>query len=455
MHRYALVVIDMQRGFLDASSPLFIPGAADTVPACARAIDCCHRAGVPVVFAVRHYRADGSDVERARYDVWARGGRPLSETCPPSMSDAWPEEFHRADTDYVIVKPRFSAFFHTELDLILRRLGVDTVLLAGTTTPNCIRSTFYDALSLDYDAAVLSDCTSSVTPAVQAANLADMQRVGGQVLTAEELEQIEQRLDLLHKLKRKYGASVEDVLAFLEQARSQLDEIEFASDRIERLRAQLAKQDAEVQQAGLALREARKRAAVELEKRIQTELSQLDMPKVQFQCQFEEQKPQETGLDLVRFLMSANVGEALRPMAKVASGGELARIMLAMKNVLAEQDAIPTLIFDEVDAGVSGRAAQKVAEKLWAVAQAGKQVLCVTHLPQIAAMADRQYTVEKRVEGGRTYTRVHLLDEDGRVQELARLVGGAAITETTLAGARELLATALSRKERDLGCGQR
>ena len=142
MHRYALVVIDMQRGFLDASSPLFIPGAADTVPACARAIDCCHRAGVPVVFAVRHYRADGSDVERARYDVWARGGRPLSETCPPSMSDAWPEEFHRADTDYVIVKPRFSAFFHTELDLILRRLGVDTVLLAGTTTPNCIRSTF-------------------------------------------------------------------------------------------------------------------------------------------------------------------------------------------------------------------------------------------------------------------------------------------------------------------------
>ena len=167
MHKYALVVIDMQRGFLDPSSPLYIAGAADTVPACARAIDCCHRAGVPVVFAVRHYRADGSDVERARYDVWAKGGKPLSEMCPASMSDAWPEEFRRAPADYVIVKPRFSAFFHTELDLILRRLGVDTVLLAGTTTPNCIRSTFYDALSLDYDAVVLSDCTSSVTPAVQ------------------------------------------------------------------------------------------------------------------------------------------------------------------------------------------------------------------------------------------------------------------------------------------------
>ena len=190
MHKYALVVIDMQRGFLDPSSPLYIAGAADTVPACAQAIDCCHRAGVPVVFAVRHYRADGSDVERARYDVWAKGGKPLSEMCPASMSDAWPEEFRRAPADYVIVKPRLSAFFHTELDLILRRLGVNTVLLAGTTTPNCIRSTFYDALSLDYDAVVLSDCTSSVTPAVQQANLADMQRVGGRIMTAADLEQL-------------------------------------------------------------------------------------------------------------------------------------------------------------------------------------------------------------------------------------------------------------------------
>ena len=264
--------------------------------------------------------------------------------------------------------------------------------------------------------------------------------------SAEELEQIEERLDVLHKLKRKYGASVAEILQFLAQARAQLDEIEFASDKIERLRKQLIVLDGETTKAGLSLRSVRQRAAAELEQRIQSELSQLDMPKVRFQCQFEEQKPQETGLDLVRFLMSANVGESLRPMAKVASGGELARIMLAMKNVLAEQDAIPTLIFDEVDAGVSGRAAQKVAEKLWAVAQSGKQVLCVTHLPQIAAMADRQYTVEKRVEGGRTYTRVHLLDQQGRVQELARLTGGAAITETTLAGARELLATAQTRK---------
>lgn len=186
MHKYALVVIDMQRGFLDPSSPLYIAGAAATVPACARAIDCCHQAGMPVVFAVRHYRADGSDVERARYDVWAKGGKPLSETCPASMSDAWPEEFRRAPADYVIVKPRFSAFFHTELDLILRRLGVDTVLLAGTTTPNCIRTTCYDGISLDYNVAVLTDCCSSNTDDIQQSNLRDMANIGAFLLTSDD-----------------------------------------------------------------------------------------------------------------------------------------------------------------------------------------------------------------------------------------------------------------------------
>ena len=136
---------------------------------------------------------------------------------------------------------------------------------------------------------------------------------------------------------------------------------------------------------------------------------QLDMPKIRFVCEFSGQTPQENGLDAVRFLMSANVGEALRPLSKVASGGELARIMLAMKNVLAAEDSVGTMIFDEVDAGVSGRAAQKVAYKLWTVAK-GRQVLCVTHLPQIAAMADTEFTVEKRVENERTYTSVLRLD---------------------------------------------
>ena len=253
-----------------------------------------------------------------------------------------------------------------------------------------------------------------------------------------ELEQIEERLDAIHKLKRKYGASVEDVLAYLQKSEQRLDEIEFASDRIESLKKRQAELQKEAVRLGEVLREKRLRAAKEMETDICEELRQLDMPKIRFVCEFTPQEPAENGLDRVRFLMSANVGEALKPLSKVASGGELARIMLAMKQVLAQQDGVPTLIFDEVDAGVSGRAAQKVALKLWTVSQ-GRQVLCVTHLPQIAAMADAEFTVEKRVEHERTYTSVLHLDDSGRRQELARLIGGSMITETTLAGAAELL----------------
>ena len=176
----------------------------------------------------------------------------------------------------------------------------------------------------------------------------------------------------------------------------------------------------------------------ELERRLAGELAALDMPRAQFVCQFESQPMGESGMDLVRFLMTANVGEALKPMSKVASGGELARIMLAIKNVLAEQDAVGTLIFDEVDAGVSGRAAQKVAEKLRAVSR-GKQVLCVTHLPQIAAAADHHLLIAKSERGGRTYTQVTPLDREGRKREIARIIGGAEITETTLKSAEEML----------------
>ena len=264
--------------------------------------------------------------------------------------------------------------------------------------------------------------------------------------SADELEQIEERLDTLHKLKRKYGGSVEDVLAFLEKAKQQLDEVEFATDRIEQLQKKLSGLQKTMREAGEALSQARKAAAQRLQAAISAELMQLDMPKIRFVCEFSEQTPQENGLDAVRFLMSANVGEALRPLSKVASGGELARIMLAMKNVLAAEDSVGTMIFDEVDAGVSGRAAQKVAYKLWTVSS-GRQVLCVTHLPQIAAMADTEFTVEKRVENGRTYTSVLRLDEAGRRQELARLIGGSMITETTIAGAAELLRLAEQTKQ--------
>lgn len=188
MKKYALVMIDMQRGFIADESPLCIPMAAATVPSCAEAIRHCRAAGQTIVFATRHYRADGSDVELCRRDLWLAGGKPLSEECAPALDDSFPEEFVRAESDYCIVKPRFSAFFATSLDMILRRLGVDTVILAGTTTPNCIRTSCYDALSLDYNVIVLSDCTSSVTQEVQDANLADMARVGAQIMTLNELK---------------------------------------------------------------------------------------------------------------------------------------------------------------------------------------------------------------------------------------------------------------------------
>ena len=256
--------------------------------------------------------------------------------------------------------------------------------------------------------------------------------------SADELEQIEARLDVIHRLRRKYGASCADILDYLERAKQELDEIEFSDDHLERLKGKLRKAEKTAWSAAITLRENRKNAAKMLSERILTELAQLDMPRVQFSCEFTELELTPNGADAVAFYMSANAGEALKPLSKVASGGELARIMLAMKNVLAEQDQISTLIFDEVDTGVSGRAAQKVAEKLRSVAR-NKQVLCVTHLPQLAALANTHLLIAKGERGGRTYTTVTPLDLEGRKRELARIIGGTNITETTLKSAEEML----------------
>ena len=256
--------------------------------------------------------------------------------------------------------------------------------------------------------------------------------------SADELEQIESRLDTIHKLRRKYGVTCADILEYLEKAKQELDEIEFADDYLERLKGKLQKAEKAAWDAAMVLRNSRQAAAEKLSQRILTELTQLYMPRVQFQCNFEELELTPNGADGVAFYMSANAGEALKPMSKVASGGELARIMLAMKNVLAEKEQVNTLIFDEVDTGVSGRAAQKVAEKLKSVAL-HKQVLCVTHLPQMAAMADHHLLIAKSERDGRTYTTVTPLDREGRKRELARIIGGAVITETTLKSAEEML----------------
>ena len=256
--------------------------------------------------------------------------------------------------------------------------------------------------------------------------------------SADELEQIESRLDVIHKLRRKYGVTCEDILAYLDKAKKELDDIEFADDHLERLKKKLKKAEKEAWDAAKQLRKNRQDTSVTMAERILTELAQLDMPRVQFTCQFTETDLTANGADEVAFYMSANAGEALKPMSKVASGGELARIMLAMKNVLAEKDQVNTLIFDEVDTGVSGRAAQKVAEKLRTVA-AHKQVLCVTHLPQLAALANTHLLIAKSERDGRTYTSVTPLDIEGRKKELARIIGGTNITETTLKSAEEML----------------
>ena len=254
----------------------------------------------------------------------------------------------------------------------------------------------------------------------------------------EELDAAESRADQLYRLKKKYGATVEEMLEYLDQRRAELDAIETADDTLILLEKKLGKAEQAVRTAGQALTAARKQAAAELEARIQKELRDLDMNRVRFSIDFAEKEPCPDGCDAVRFLMSANAGEDLRPIARIASGGELARIMLALKNVLAEQESIGTLVFDEVDTGVSGRAAQKVAEKLAQVSRR-KQVLCVTHLPQLAAMADTHFSVEKGEKKGRTFTRVVLLDREQRKAELARITGGTQVTGALLESAGELL----------------
>lgn len=266
----------------------------------------------------------------------------------------------------------------------------------------------------------------------------------------EELDEVESRLDVIYRLKKKYGNTIKEMLSYLAHCKVQQDNIVFSAEQAGKLEEKLSQTRLEAQKAGKVLSKKRKEAAVQLAQRVQEELAQLDMPKVRFQVEFEAKPGPDgmdaTGLDEVRFLMSANLGEDLKPIQKIASGGELARIMLALKNVLAETDDVSTLVFDEVDTGVSGRAAQKVAEKLYQVART-KQVLCVTHLPQLAAMGDVHFSVEKREADGRTYTAVECLDTERRMEELARLTGGTNISATMLKGAKELLKAAEQFKE--------
>lgn len=265
-----------------------------------------------------------------------------------------------------------------------------------------------------------------------------------------EYDELETRLAQLHGLEKKYGTDEAGLISALEESRRGLEEIEYSDERRAKLSAELDKCEKAAYNAAKELSDKRKAAARELQSRIQDGLRELSMPSVRFVAEITPKAGSpgfdETGCDEVRFLMSANAGEEPGRISKIASGGELARIMLVMKDVLSERDAVGTLVFDEIDEGVSGIAAQRVAEKLARLSRR-KQVICVTHLPQIAAMADTHFHIEKRERDGRTYTAVTPLDRAGRIQEIARLHGGDNITDTTLASAAEQLDAAVKYKQ--------
>ncbi len=258
---------------------------------------------------------------------------------------------------------------------------------------------------------------------------------------------VEIRLDIIHKLKRKYGNTVSDMLLYLENAKKELSEIEFSEERLIALDAEIEKLEAQAFALADELYSARKKAASNFEACVMQELSELDMKNAKFYARITKtEQLNERGYDSVEFLLAANLGEPEKPLERIASGGELSRIMLALKNVLDENDYVNTLIFDEIDTGVSGRAAQHIAEKLYKLSEK-KQVLCVTHLAQISAMSDNHFKIEKKEHDGRTFTDIIPLDKMGRAEEIARITGGSSISETTLKNAEEILQFAEQRKK--------
>ena len=253
-----------------------------------------------------------------------------------------------------------------------------------------------------------------------------------------ELDEIEQRIDLIYKLRRKYGDTVEDILAFGERARKELEMIQSSQERVEHLQKEQRRLYTLAREKAEALTQTRLKAFDELNKRISGTLDFLNMPGVRMTLRHSRGPLASHGQDSIEFYISTNPGEAPKPLAKIASGGELSRITLAIKNAMADKDAVPTVIYDEIDSGVSGKAASRIGEVLRQSAE-GHQILCITHTAQIAALADCHLLIKKNITNERTYTEIHPLDENGRVEALARLISGDHVTELSLANAREML----------------
>lgn len=292
----------------------------------------------------------------------------------------------------------------------------------------------------EYDAALspLADALADGYAAVEDCARELKREAEEQEADPEELERIEERLQLFYKLKRKYGGSIEAVLEFYEKAVQELEFLSNSSEKAAELSAKKAAEEKRLSALAETLTARRRATAEQVEEQIETALHDMEMKHARFHIQIEEKADWGAdGKDKVEFLISANAGEPLKPLAKIASGGEMSRVMLALKTVLVDADKIGTFIFDEIDTGVSGRTARRVGEKMRFLG-GKRQLLCITHLPQIAAMADNHFLIEKESDAGETVTRVTALDEEGAVREVARLMND--VTETTLAAARELLA---------------
>ena len=296
--------------------------------------------------------------------------------------------------------------------------------------------------SLDSEYKTLSDTVQNAYYLLQEAS-GDLSRlIDGLELDEGRLNEVENRLELIRQMKRKYGDSIETILSYYEEITKELAEADFLEGGTGDLEALLAEKQQAAHQQALTLRKERKRLAKELEQQILTELKELYLERTEFEVRFTElEHLQENGLDGVEFYITTNPGEPLKPLVRVASGGELSRVLLAMKTIFSQTQGITSIVFDEVDTGVSGRVAQAIADKIYQISE-NSQVLCITHLPQVAAVADEHYFIEKEIVAGRTETSVRILSEKERVNEIARMLAGSEITKLTIEHAQELLAMA-------------
>ena len=379
------------------------------------------------------------------------------------------QEYYTLYRELVRVKRELDALITDEAEkqrkIDLLQYQVQEIEDAGLTAASAIRDRLaqsYALLSGSDDAAGAVDLLGEASNAVDAAAQLDpaLTAAAGQLLDLyynakdvaadligrldtydtndAELDEVEQRMDLLYRLKRKYGSTVEDVIAFGQKAREELDNIQHSQQRYDALQAEKLRLYTKAREKAEVLTQTRLKAFEELNTRISGTLDFLNMPGVRMTLRHTRGPLASHGQDSVEFYISTNPGEAPKPLAKIASGGELSRITLAIKNAMADKDAVPTVIYDEIDSGVSGKAAGRIGEVLRQSAQ-GHQILCITHTAQIAALADCHLLIQKNVSNERTYTEIHPLDENGRVEALARLISGDHVTELSRANAREML----------------